>query len=77
MEGTFRSNCCGKTRNLFDLRQHEHFYLRWVEHRIQENVSSRFSFALEAGDLLFFLMPCANSDNFNLFPSYFMANTTT
>ena len=83
MEGTVRSTCCGKSRNLFDLLQlsSEHFYLRWVEHRVQENVSSRYSFALEAGDLLFFLMPCADCDNFCSFhvyfrSKYFIAKTT-
>lgn len=66
MEGAFRSTCCGKSCNLFDLRQlrSERFYLRRVEHRIQENVSSRFSFSLEDADLLFFLMFCADGENF-------------
>ena len=75
MEGTVRSTCCGKSRCLLDLPQPsgEHFYLRRVEHRIQENLSSHFSFALMAGDLLFFLLPCGDSDNFFYFPSYFIS----
>lgn len=66
MDGTFRSTCCGKSRHLFDLRQlrSERFYLRRVEHGIQENVSPRVSFSLEDADLLFFLMFCADNENF-------------